>query len=61
MAEPTEKETKQELDRFCEVMLQIAQEAADDPDFVKNAPYSTPIRRLDEARANRQPDVRYGG
>ncbi len=61
MAEPTETETKQELDRFCEVMLQIAQEAADDPDFVKNAPHSTPIRRLDEARANRQPDVRYGG
>ncbi|MFQ5551180.1 MAG: aminomethyl-transferring glycine dehydrogenase subunit GcvPB, partial [Gemmatimonadales bacterium] len=59
MAEPTETETRQELDRFCDAMLQIAEEAADDPDFVKQAPYNTPIRRLDEARANRQPNVRY--
>ena len=61
MAEPTETETRQELDRFCDAMLQIAEEAVNDPDFVKNAPYTTPIRRLDEARANRQPDVRYRG
>jgi glycine dehydrogenase subunit 2 len=40
-------------------MLQIAGEAAEDPEFVKNAPYTTPVRRLDEARASRQPDVRY--
>ncbi len=59
MTEPTETETKQELDRFCEAMLQIASEAASDPELVKNAPYTTPVRRLDEARANRQPDVRY--
>ncbi len=59
MTEPTETETKQELDRFCDVMLQIAEEASTDPDLVKNAPYTTPVRRLDEARANRQPDVRY--
>ncbi|HSG82219.1 MAG TPA: aminomethyl-transferring glycine dehydrogenase subunit GcvPB [Gemmatimonadota bacterium] len=59
MAEPTETETMGELDRFCEAMLQIAQEAAEDPEFVKNAPYTTPVRRLDEARASRQPDVRY--
>ncbi len=59
MTEPTETETKQELDRFCEAMLQIAREATTDPDMVKNAPYTTPVRRLDEARANRQPDVRY--
>jgi glycine dehydrogenase subunit 2 len=61
MAEPTETETKEELDRFCDAMLQIAEEAKTDPDFVKNAPYTTPVRRLDEARANRQPDVRYKG
>ena len=60
MVEPTETETKEELDRFCDVMLQIAEEAANDPDLVKNAPHGTPVRRLDEARANRQPDVRYG-
>ncbi|UCC71796.1 MAG: aminomethyl-transferring glycine dehydrogenase subunit GcvPB [Gemmatimonadota bacterium] len=59
MSEPTETETKQELDRFCDAMLQIAEEAANDPEFVKQAPYTTPVRRLDEARANRQPDVRY--
>ncbi len=59
MTEPTETETKQELDRFCDAMLQIAAEAANDPDFVKNAPYTTPVRRLDEAKANRQPNVRY--
>jgi glycine dehydrogenase subunit 2 len=59
MTEPTETETKQELDRFCDVMIRIAEEAAKDPELVKNAPYTTPIRRLDEARASRQPDVRY--
>jgi glycine dehydrogenase subunit 2 len=59
MAEPTETETKEELDRFCDTMLQIAEEAAKDPDLVKNAPYTTPVRRLDEARASRQLDVRY--
>ncbi|NNG16333.1 MAG: aminomethyl-transferring glycine dehydrogenase subunit GcvPB [Gemmatimonadales bacterium] len=61
MAEPTETETVEELDRFCDAMLQIAVEAKNDPEFVKNAPYTTPVRRLDEARANRQPDVRYKG
>ena len=59
MAEPTETETKEELDRFCDAMLQIAEEAESDPEFVRCAPYTTPIRRLDEARASRQPDVRY--
>jgi glycine dehydrogenase subunit 2 len=59
MAEPTETETKEELDRFCDAMLQIAEEAAEDPEFVKNAPYTTPVRRLDEAGASRQPNVRY--
>ena len=59
MAEPTETETKEELDRFCDAMLQIAEEAATDPEFVKNAPYTTPVRRLDEAKASRNPNVRY--
>lgn len=59
MTEPTETETKQELDRFCDAMLQIAEEAASEPDFVKQAPYNTPIRRLDEAKASRRPNVRY--
>ncbi len=59
MTEPTETETREELDRFCEAMLRIAEEAAADPERVKSAPHTTPVRRLDEARASRQPDVRY--
>jgi glycine dehydrogenase subunit 2 len=59
MVEPTETETKEELDRFCDAMLQIAEEAKSDPEFVKNAPYATPIRRLDDAKASRELNVRY--
>ena len=40
-------------------MLAIAQEAKDDPELVKNAPHSTPVRRLDEARAARKPVLRW--
>jgi glycine dehydrogenase subunit 2 len=59
MIEPTETEPLQALDAFAEVMLTIAQEAASDPDLVKGAPYTTPVRRLDEAGAARNPDLRY--
>ncbi|MFL5825539.1 MAG: aminomethyl-transferring glycine dehydrogenase subunit GcvPB [Thermoleophilaceae bacterium] len=58
MIEPTETETKETLDRFAEVVREILREAAEDPEIAKNAPYSTPVRRLDEARAARQPIVR---
>jgi len=58
MIEPTETETKETLDRFAEVIREIVREAADDPEIARNAPYSTPVRRLDEARAARQPIVR---
>ena len=40
-------------------MLTIAQEAASDPDLIKGSPYTTPVRRLDEAGAARNPDLRY--
>ncbi len=40
-------------------MLTIAEEAAADPDMVKGAPYTTPVRRLDEAGAARNPDLRW--
>jgi glycine dehydrogenase subunit 2 len=59
MIEPTETESLEELDRFAEAMLAIAREAADDPELVKGAPYTTPVRRLDEAGAARNPDLRY--
>ena len=59
MIEPTETETPETLDSFIDAMLAIAAEAKDDPDLVKNAPYSTPVRRLDEARAARKPVLRW--
>ncbi|UCE10806.1 MAG: aminomethyl-transferring glycine dehydrogenase subunit GcvPB [Candidatus Thorarchaeota archaeon] len=51
MIEPTESESRQELDYFIEVMNQISDEAYESPDKVKNAPYSTAFRHLDEYRA----------
>ena len=59
MIEPTETETPETLDGFCAAMLAIAQEAKDDPELVKSAPHSTPVRRLDEARAARKPVLRW--
>ncbi len=58
MIEPTETESRESLDRFVEVMRQIAREAATEPDTLKAAPVNAPVRRLDEATANRRPDVR---
>ncbi|HKO56850.1 MAG TPA: aminomethyl-transferring glycine dehydrogenase subunit GcvPB [Thermoanaerobaculia bacterium] len=54
MIEPTESEPKEELDAFCDAMLAIAREAEERPELVKSAPHTTPVRRLDEARAARQ-------
>jgi len=59
MIEPTETEPLEALDAFADVMLTIAREAASDPELVKGAPYTTPVRRLDEAGAARSPDLRY--
>jgi glycine dehydrogenase subunit 2 len=59
MIEPTETEPLSSLDDFATAMLAIAEEAARDPELVKGAPYTTPVRRLDEAGAARNPDLRY--
>jgi len=59
MIEPTETETRETLDSFIDALIAIAQEARDDPELVKSAPYSTPVRRLDEARAARKPVLRW--
>ena len=59
MIEPTETESKETLDHFIEVMKTIAQEAAEEPDLLYNAPHNTPNTRLDEARAARRPDLRW--
>ena len=58
MVEPTETETKETLDRFASVMREILAEAASDPSIAQNAPYSAPVRRLDEGAAARRPVVR---
>ncbi|MGV8082561.1 MAG: aminomethyl-transferring glycine dehydrogenase subunit GcvPB [Coriobacteriia bacterium] len=59
MVEPTETESLDNLDAFVEAMRAIAEEAASQPELVKNAPYVTPVRRLDEAGAARNPDLRW--
>ena len=57
MIEPTETESRDSLDRFVEVMRDIARESKDDPDVVKRAPTATPVTRLDESRAAKELDV----
>ena len=59
LIEPTETEAKENLDAFIEAMIAIRQEAQDNPDKVKGAPYHLPVRRLDDVRAARELDVRY--
>ena len=58
MIEPTETESKETLDSFVEALKAIDQEVREDPSVVTNAPSTTPVSRLDEARAARQPDLR---
>jgi glycine dehydrogenase subunit 2 len=58
MVEPTETETKESLDAFAEAIEQILAEAEQDPEIAKQAPYTTPVRRLDEVKATRKPVVR---
>ena len=59
MVEPTESESKETLDAFIDAMLAIASESENIPETVQGAPYSTPVSRLDEARAAREPDLRW--
>ena len=57
MFEPTETETKATLDEFAEVMIKIRKEMETNPDVFKNAPYSTPVSRLDEVKAVKEPKL----
>jgi len=59
MIEPTETETKETLDAFCDAMLAIAREAAEDVSVLEGAPHHRPVRRLDEVRAAKHPVVKY--
>ena len=59
MIEPTETETRERLDGFADVVREILEEAAEDPEVARTAPYTTPVRRLDEAAAAKRPVVRW--
>ncbi len=58
MVEPTETETKETLDAFADAIAAILREAAEDPEIALSAPYTTPVRRLDEVAAAKQPVIR---
>ncbi len=59
LIEPTETESKQVLDRFVDAMVQILQEAKDNPDLLRSAPHTLPVKRLDEVKAARELDLVY--
>lgn len=59
MIEPTETESKRTLDEFIDAMEKIYNEAIENPELVKKAPYKTPIRRLDDVNATKYPVFRY--
>jgi glycine cleavage system P protein (glycine dehydrogenase) subunit 2 len=61
MIEPTETESKETIDQFCEAMLDIAERAKSDPESLRRAPELTFVGRLDETRAARQPVLCYKG
>jgi glycine dehydrogenase subunit 2 len=57
MVEPTETESKESIDYFIEVMKKIAQECKDNPELVKTAPHTTPVKRVDEKTASTNPQL----
>jgi glycine dehydrogenase subunit 2 len=59
MIEPTETESKQSVDNLAEILLKIAEEAKSDPELLHEAPHDSPVRRLDEVQAARNPVLRY--
>ncbi|MBX3139780.1 MAG: aminomethyl-transferring glycine dehydrogenase subunit GcvPB [Trueperaceae bacterium] len=59
MVEPTETESLESLDAYVDTLAEILERAAAEPEYLRGAPYSTPVRRLDEVRAARQPVLRY--
>ena len=59
MIEPTESEPKEMLEAFADAMIKIRREAEENPQILKEAPHNTPVRRLDEVSANRNPVLTY--
>ncbi|HEX2945049.1 MAG TPA: aminomethyl-transferring glycine dehydrogenase subunit GcvPB [Clostridia bacterium] len=60
MIEPTETESRETLDSFADTLISIAREAEEEPDKVRNAPYTTVVSRLDEVKAARNPVLKWG-
>jgi glycine dehydrogenase subunit 2 len=61
LIEPTETESIETLDAFADALIAIAAEAETDPETIRHAPHTAPVRRLDEAMAARQPNLRWRG
>lgn len=59
MIEPTESESKENIDGFCDAMISIAKECEENPEIVKTAPHKTETRRLDDAYAAKNIDIRW--
>ena len=59
MVEPTDTESKRDLDYTADVFIKIAEEIKEDPELVKTAPHNTPVRRIDEAQTSRKPILKY--
>jgi glycine dehydrogenase subunit 2 len=59
MIEPTETESKRTLDAFAKAMKEIAKDAEENPEILHTAPHDTPVRRLDDVKAARNPDLRW--
>ena len=59
LIEPTETESKETLDNFVDAMIAIAREAREDGKSFKDAPYTMPVRRLDDVKAARHLDLKY--
>ena len=59
MIEPTESETKETLDYFVDVVKEIVSDAKNNPDIIRSAPHTAANRRLDEAKAARNPDLKF--
>ena len=59
MIEPTESETKETIDAFIQALIDIDREVTENTELVNSAPHTTPVARLDEAKAARQPNLRW--
>ncbi len=59
MIEPTETESKETLDRYAEILETVVREAYENPELVKKAPHTTPVRRVDDVTASKKPVFRW--